>query len=79
MGRKRETRRDERLPPYVYRKPKLNAVEYRPYLGKGKFGASTYLKDEDGKQIQIDPEEWPVLVAAAERLLQEIREHEVAE
>ncbi len=51
MGRKRSTRRDERLPPYVYRKPRLNAVECRQYLGKGKFGASVYLKNEDGKQL----------------------------
>lgn len=51
MGRNRETKRDERLPTYVYRKPKLNAIEYRPYLSKGKFGASIYLKDEQGKQL----------------------------
>lgn len=33
--------------------------------------------EQDGKQIQIDTDEWPVLAAAAERLLQEIKEHEV--
>ena len=52
MGRKRSTRKDDRLPPYVYRKPRLNAVEYRPYLGKGRFGASVYLKDKNGKQLK---------------------------
>lgn len=51
MGRNRQTKRDERLPPYVYRKPRLNAVEYRVYLGRGRFGASVYLKDQDGKQL----------------------------
>lgn len=51
MGRKRETRNDSRLPPYVYRKKRLSAVEYRPYLGKGRFGASLYLKDAKGKQL----------------------------
>lgn len=48
MGRPRATKADERLPPYVYRKPKANLVEYRPYLGKGKFGQSVYLKDAEG-------------------------------
>lgn len=51
MGRPRATRDGERLPPYVYRKPKLNLVEYRPYLGKGKFGQSVYLKDADGQPL----------------------------
>lgn len=49
MGRKRATRDGERLPPYVYRKPKLNLVEYRPYLGGGQFGKSVYLKGPDGE------------------------------
>ncbi len=52
MGRKRTPRKDDRLPPYVYRKPRLNAIEYRPYLGKGQFGASVYLKDQNGKQLK---------------------------
>lgn len=52
MGRKRTSKIDERLPPYVYRKARLNAVEYRPYLGKGKFAPSVYLKDQDGKQLR---------------------------
>jgi integrase len=48
MGRPRATKADGRLPPYVYRKPRLNLVEYRPYLGGGKFGKSVYLKGADG-------------------------------
>ncbi|MFZ3193744.1 MAG: hypothetical protein WA154_11145 [Moraxellaceae bacterium] len=47
MGRPRATKADGLLPPYVYRKPKANLVEYRPYLGKGKFGQSVYLKDAE--------------------------------
>lgn len=54
MGRKRTSKVDERLPPYVYRKVRLNAVEYRPYLGKGRFGASIYLKDTNGKQLKAN-------------------------
>lgn len=49
MGRPRATRDGERLPPYVYRKPKSNLVEYRPYLGGGQFGRSVYLKGADGE------------------------------
>lgn len=52
MGRQRTSKIDERLPPYVYRKPRLNAVEYRPYLGKGRFGSSIYLKDAKGRQLK---------------------------
>lgn len=51
MGRKRLTRKDGQLPPYVYRKPKLNAIEYRPYLGRGKFAPSIYLKDDTGRNL----------------------------
>lgn len=54
MGRKRATKNDDRLPPYVYRKKRLNAIEYRVYLGKGRFGASVYLKDQDGKQLRYN-------------------------
>lgn len=54
MARPRSTRHDSRLPPYVYRKPRLNAVEYRQYLGKGKFGPSVYLKDEQGRNLAAD-------------------------
>ena len=54
MGRKRSSRLDERLPPYVYRKARLNAIEYRPYLGKGQFGASIYLKDDKGNQLRAN-------------------------
>lgn len=54
MARPRSTRQDARLPPYVYRKPRLNAVEYRQYLGKGKFGPSVYLKDEQGRNLAAD-------------------------
>lgn len=54
MGRKRSTKIDDKLPPYVYRKARLNAIEYRPYLGRGKFGPSVYLKDANGKQLRAN-------------------------
>jgi hypothetical protein len=51
MGRKRDTKRDGKLPPYVYRRPALDLVEYRQYLGNGNFGKSVYLRDADGKTL----------------------------
>ncbi len=51
MGRNRSSRQDTRLPPYVYRKPKHNCIEYRPYKGKGQFGQSIYLKDIQGRNL----------------------------
>ena len=49
MGRQRATKQDQRLPPYVYRKARLNLVEFRQYLGKGLFGKSVYLRGDDGE------------------------------
>lgn len=51
MGRPRATKKDGQLPPYVYRKQKLNLIEYRPYLGNGKSGKSVYLRDADGNLL----------------------------
>lgn len=73
MGRNR-LKKDGRLPPYVYRKPRLNAIEYRPYLGKGKFGASVYLKDENGKQLHAQAT-LNEIVKAYHRTLKEDHEH----
>ncbi len=54
MGRKRTTRNGEKLPPHVYRKPRLNAIEYRQYIGKGKFNPPLYLKDAQGNQLKAN-------------------------
>lgn len=54
MGRNRTTKRDERLPPYVYRKVRSDLVEYQPYLGKGKFGKPIYLRDENDKTLHFN-------------------------
>lgn len=74
MGRKRATRNDDRLPPYVYRKKRLNAIEYRPYLGKGKFGASVYLKDQEGKQLRANAT-LNEITKAYQRTLKEDHDH----
>lgn len=74
MGRKRASKNDNRLPPYVYRKPRLNAVEYRPYLGKGRFGASVYLKDQKGKQLKASAT-LNEIVKAYHRVIKEDADH----
>jgi len=51
MGRKRESRSDQRLPPYVYRRHRQNLVELRRYLGRGKFGPSVSLRDSEGNTL----------------------------
>lgn len=54
MGRKRATRKDEKLPPYVCRLPTRNRVTLKYYLGKGKFGPTHYLRDRLGKPLPAD-------------------------
>lgn len=54
MGRRRSTRADGRLPPYVYRRKRQNLVELRRYFGAGKWGPSTSLRDEDGNTLPSD-------------------------
>lgn len=54
MGRNRDYKKDQKLPPYVYRKKARDLVEYRPYIAKGVFGKSIYLKDAKGKNLKAD-------------------------
>lgn len=71
MGRNRATKADTRLPPYVYRKGKQNLVEYRPYLGGGKFGKSVYLKGDDGECLPFTASVTDIFRAYAKVIEQE--------
>lgn len=51
MGRKRTTKADGRLPPYVYRRPRQDLVELRRYLGGGEWGPSQSLRDDNGDTL----------------------------
>lgn len=54
MGRKRQTRRDEKLPPYVSRITTINRVVFKEYLGRGKFGGKRYIRDREGEPLPAD-------------------------
>lgn len=51
MGRKRQTKRDEKLPPYVSRITSRDCITVKEYLGKGKFGSTRVLRDSKGRRL----------------------------
>ena len=54
MGRKRQVRRDEKLPAYVSRVPSRNRVTIKHYLGQGKFGRTQYLRDQHNHPLSAE-------------------------
>lgn len=63
MGRRRNSRADGRLPPYVYRRHRQNLVELRRYLGDGKFGPSCSLRDDDGNTLPANASQQAIMRA----------------
>lgn len=63
MGRRRSSRADGRLPPYVYRRPRQNLVELRRYLGDGKYGPSCSLRDDDGNTLPANASQQAIMRA----------------
>lgn len=73
MGRERGTRRDNKLPSYVYRVKAKNRVIWRNYVGAGKFDGQTTLTDEDGRPLPYDAKDKDILAAYLRQVSQKPR------